>query len=330
MYKISLLIALTLCIPCSHAMLPKGQPYTQPKLSLQTDGYIIRTPRPSDSNKLDVCGLDPSKTTVVHDPRNLTCCTNVPSPQKDPVVVAAEQGNLTVVQSYFNSWQKYFSPWDCYRRDVALLLDHITRFPAATTAPVARFLLEKVTFSEIEQPDCVRKNAIANGHVEVLTYLNPHAPEPMAWELVDAIIHRQDTALSTLLKAGVNPDVGVGDRKKEVVIRQTDEEMEIAHGVQYPLHTAIFRANANAVRLLLEHGASVSLTTCMGESPLDIALMGFTNPKDAGDTSALRRRLYILRTVLNAMPIETIPSLKHVQKIIAPVSQETQSKVMGY
>lgn len=330
MYKISLLMALTLYVPHSYAMLPQGQqlPPARP-IQIQTDGYIARVSRPSDSNELDVYGFDPSKVDVVRDPRNLTCCTNIPTQTKHPVVIAAEQGDLEVVKAYFNSWKRYFEGWDHYDRGVAELLDHVARFPAETTAPVARFLLEKVTFSEIKQPDCVRKNALINGHVEILTYLNPHAPEPMAWELVDAVIHRQDAALTNLLKAGVNPDIGVGNRKKEVVIRQTDEEAEIAHGVQHPLHTAIFRGNTNAVRLLLQHRASVTLKTVVGDSPLDVALKSFASPQDNDNTAALRRRLYILRTVLNAMPIETVPSLEYVQAKIATLSQETQSKIMG-
>lgn len=328
MYKISLLITLTLCTHYAHAMMFQGMQYTQPTpppvVQVQTNGYIVRVPK-QDLKSIKHTGGDID---YVKDPRtNLDCCKALQRKAPHPVVTAAQQGDLAAVQAYFNSWAVFFSAQDHYDKSVAFLLDHVTQFPAETTGSVAQLLLKKVNFNALEHPDCLIKYALKNGHVPVLAFLNPHVPELMPWELIDAILHQQDAHLTHLLKAGVSPNVGVGDPKKAVIARELDTAVEIAHGLQYPLHTAIWRNNANAVKLLLQHNASTSLTTLEGHSALEIALKSITMYQQSDDAS-LRRKLYIVRTILSAMPIQTIPSQEYVCKQIATLPQETQSRIL--
>lgn len=108
-----------------------------------------------------------------------TCRPSLINPEHF-VAKAIESGNVTEVTRYFaqqNSWHSYISPWQTSRYEVAEALKYAVTFPSKKTQKIVTLLLSKVNSTYIEEPECVRKDALTNNHLGVVAYINKHFPE---------------------------------------------------------------------------------------------------------------------------------------------------------
>lgn len=108
-----------------------------------------------------------------------TCRPSLINPEHS-VAKAIESGNATEVARYFaqqSSWRSYISPWQTSGYEVAETLKYAVTFPSQKTQKVVALLLSKINATYLEEPECVRKDALANGHLRVVSYINKHFPD---------------------------------------------------------------------------------------------------------------------------------------------------------
>ncbi|MGE0010383.1 MAG: hypothetical protein AB7F19_00270 [Candidatus Babeliales bacterium] len=330
MYNVAFFLVCTAYSSFSYAMVQQAppQPFNAPiEVSM---GHTVRLR--GGATPLSI--LESERVAKIQDPRkNLKKCLRTSERAlKHRAINAIEQDATSELSDYLNSWTSWVLPWDYYHEEVALLLTHAAQKPHAQTENCLALLLQKVRVQDLPQPDCLLKNALDNKHVPLTAYLYKHFPEIARWELIDAITHQQDAHLTTLLQAGVDPNVGVGPHEKEVIAVEESGEVALHHGIQYPLHMAAYRAHYNAVGILLEHGASATLRTRVDNySPFDIAIRGFekldsvTGP-DTEDTQ--QARLFVIRMLLNALPDHEVPCLAYTRARITKLPNKLQTKIL--
>lgn len=256
----------------------------------------------------------------IKDSKNLLTHTYDPRHTERPCIIAVGQdfinavdkGNLKAVKSIFEpSWLDWVTSWSNCRTRLVEGLKHATSNPVHVSGPIVEYLLTKVKPSDIERPDCLLNSGMFHGHVAVVRFINAHFPELGPWALYEAIERDKNNHVVTLLKGGIDPNKGIGTDNKDYVIihrkSKTGPAKTFAPGAHNPVHLAAFTGKSAILKTLIKYGGCAQAKTATGLKPLDVALRAF---KTDDTQDMLNHRLYIVRTLLSNMTVNSIPDLE--------------------
>lgn len=236
-----------------------------------------------------------------------------PHPAEFPITTAIAFNDARHVSEFFSNWRGHFLSSE-HQTWMAKSLHQAAQLPPAKAKDIIRFLLNKLNPHFIERIDCLLDAATDatdkdhQGHSELIEYINKTFAYPYtAFALVDALSQKKLHRVRALLRAGVDPNRGIGTQHHpKVIIHDGDQQfttVECKFG-HYPLHMAAFLGESEMVSELLKHNASVVRVDHHKETPLFAALKGFSDK----DTEPItQNRLYIVRRILEAMPAHMRP-----------------------